>query len=92
MAEDGGQERTEDPTGKRLEQALEEGNVLTSKDLMLAVVMLGGALQLSIGGQYYFNTLLGSFRSGIDISDILQRDVPLLSVVGTRLYDMLIRM
>ena len=90
MAEDGGQERTEDPTGKRLEQALEEGNVLTSKDLMLAVVMLGGALQLSIGGQYYFNTLLGSFRSGIDISDILQRDVPLLTVVGTRLYDMLI--
>lgn len=51
MAEDGGQERTEDPTGKRLEQALEEGNVRTSKDLMLAVVMLGGALQLSIGGQ-----------------------------------------
>ncbi len=90
MAEDGGQERTEDPTGKRLEQALDEGNVLTSKDLLLAVVMLGGALQLSIGGHYYFTTLLGAFRSGIDISDILQRDVPLLSVVGTRLYDMLI--
>ncbi len=90
MAEDGGQERTEDPTGKRLEQALEDGNVLTSKDLLLAVVMLGGALQLSIGGHYYFTTLLGAFRSGIDISDTLQRDVPLLSVVGTRLYDMLI--
>ncbi|MCX8502477.1 MAG: flagellar type III secretion system protein FlhB [Beijerinckiaceae bacterium] len=90
MAEDDGQERTEEPTGKRLDQALDDGNVLTSKDLLLAVVMLGGGLQLSIGGHYYFTSLLGAFRSGIDISDILQRDVPLLTVLGTRFYDMLV--
>ena len=75
MAEDEGQERTEEPTAKRLEKALEDGNVLSSKDLLLAVIMLGGALQLSIGGRFYFNEFLGAFRNGIDISDALQRDV-----------------
>jgi flagellar biosynthesis protein FlhB len=90
MAEDGGQEKTEEPSGKRLEQALEEGNILTSKELLLSVVMLGGALQLSIGGSYYFTSFLGAFRSGIDISDVFQRDVPLLSVVGMRFSEVML--
>jgi len=90
MAEDEGQERTEEPTAKRLEKALEDGNVLTSKDLLLAVIMLGGALQLSIGGRFYFNEFLGAFRNGIDISDALQRDIPLLTVVGERFSDVLL--
>ncbi len=90
MAEDEGQERTEEPTAKRLEKALEDGEVLTSKDMLLAVVMLGGALQLSIGGQYYFNQFLAAFRNGIDISSVLSRDLPLLSVVGDRFADVML--
>jgi flagellar biosynthetic protein FlhB len=88
MAEsDEGQERTEEPTAKRLEKALEDGDVLGSKDLLIAVIMLGGALQLSIGGHFYFTQFLGAFRTGIDISDALQRDANLLSVVGERFTD-----
>ena len=90
MAEDEGQERTEDPTAKRLDKALEDGNVLSSKDLLLAVVMLGGALQLSIGGRFYFNEFLGAFRNGIDITDALQRDLPLLNVAGQRFADVIL--
>ena len=89
MAEDEGQERTEEPTAKRLEKALEDGNVLSSKDLILAVVMLGGALQLSIGGRFYFNEFLGAFRNGMDMSDALQRDLPLLSVAGQRFAEVI---
>ncbi len=88
MAEnDEGQERTEDPTHRRLEQALEDGQILTSKELLLAVVMLGGALQISIGGHYYFNEFLGAFRNGLDFSDALSRDLPLTQAVVARLSD-----
>ena len=89
MAEDEGQERTEEPTEQRLRRALEDGQVLTSRDLLLAVVMLGGALQLSIGGRYYFGEVLGGFRNGLQISDALASGVPLLSIVGERLFAML---
>jgi flagellar biosynthesis protein FlhB len=88
MAEtDEGQERTEDPTARRLQKALDEGEVLSSRDLLLTVVMLGGALQLSIGGRYYFQEFLTAFRTGMDFSDALKRDVPLINVVGERLAD-----
>ncbi len=91
MAEsDEGQERTEEPTAKRLEKALEEGDVLGSRDLLIAVIMLGGALQLSIGGHFYFTQFLGAFRNGIDISDAFQRDLPLLNVVGERFADVIL--
>ena len=91
MAEtEDGQERTEDPTGRRLERALEEGQVLTSRDLLLAAVLLGGALQLSIGGHYYFTEFLAAFRNGLDFSEALQRDTPLPQIVVARLGDVAI--
>lgn len=51
MAEDeNGAEKTEDPTGKRLEKAREEGNVPRSKDLNMALVMIGGVLAILMFG------------------------------------------
>ena len=93
MAEtDEGQERTEDPTGRRLERALEEGQILTSRDLLMAAVLLGGALQISLGGHYYFTEFLTAFRNGLDFSDAFQRDVPLPQMVASRLGDVALPM
>ncbi len=41
MAEANGQEKTEQPTGKRLRDARKEGNVFQSKDAVTVVMLLG---------------------------------------------------
>jgi len=93
MAEtDEGQEKTEDPTGRKLERALDDGQILTSRDLLMAAVLLGGALQISIGGHYYFTEFLNAFRNGLDFSDALQRDLPLPQVIGARVSDIALPM
>ena len=70
MAEENenGQERTEQPTSKRLEQAREQGNVPRSTDLNAAAVML-----LAGGGLYFMGGRLGLqlyqlMRTGLSIS------------------------
>ncbi len=45
-----GQERTEQPTPRRLQKALEEGQVARSQELSGAVVLLGGTLVLGFSG------------------------------------------
>ena len=44
------QERTEQPTPRRLQKALDEGQVARSQELSGAVVLLGGALMLGFSG------------------------------------------
>ena len=44
MAEEQAQEKTEEPTAKRLEKALEDGTVLQSKDLMVFTTLFVGLL------------------------------------------------
>ncbi|MDO6641120.1 MULTISPECIES: flagellar biosynthesis protein FlhB [unclassified Shewanella] len=51
MAEDTGQERTEDPTAKRLEQSREKGQVARSKELGTAAVLLASAVGFAFVGQ-----------------------------------------
>lgn len=50
MAEDDSQEKTEQPTGKRLQKAREEGQVPRSKELSTFAVLMGGALALLVFG------------------------------------------
>ena len=93
MAEtDEGQERTEEPTGRKLERALEEGQILTSKELLMGAVLLGGALQISLGGPYYFNQFLNAFRNGLDFTDVLLRDLPLTHAIAARFADIALPM
>ncbi|MEB3222937.1 MAG: flagellar biosynthesis protein FlhB [Candidatus Sericytochromatia bacterium] len=51
MAENGGQERTEKPTPRRLEEARKKGNIARSMDVNTAVVLLAAiaGLRLSLG-------------------------------------------
>lgn len=50
--EDSSQEKTEEPTARRLEKAREEGQVPRSKDLNTTLVLLAGALGLLAFGSY----------------------------------------
>ena len=90
MAEDSDQEKTEEPTERRIRQALDDGRILTSKDLALGAVMLAGAFQFMIGGSYFFGEVVGGFRSGLDIGDVLARGAPLTDVLGERFLSALI--
>ena len=84
MSEESGQEKTEQPTGRRLEQAIEQGQVLTSRDLVMAVVMLIGTLQFWFFGRRIFNDLINDFRFGLEFYNPLARDVPLIHVLADR--------
>ncbi|RLV61624.1 flagellar biosynthesis protein FlhB [Parashewanella curva] len=50
MAEDSGQERTEEPTSRRLQQAREKGQVARSKELGTSAVLLAAAVALAMMG------------------------------------------
>lgn len=52
MSDDSSQEKTEDPTSKRLEKATEEGQIPRSKELTTTVILLGGTIGLYMMGGY----------------------------------------
>lgn len=51
MAEQDKEQRTEDPTGKRLNKAREEGRVARSTDLAFAIVLLAAGFTLELVGE-----------------------------------------
>ncbi|WP_417511740.1 EscU/YscU/HrcU family type III secretion system export apparatus switch protein, partial [Methylophaga sp.] len=50
MAEQTGQEKTEQPTGKRLEDARQKGQVPRSRELTTVLVLIASAIALFIMG------------------------------------------
>ncbi|MEC9314578.1 MAG: EscU/YscU/HrcU family type III secretion system export apparatus switch protein, partial [Pseudomonadota bacterium] len=51
MAEESGQEKTEEPTAKRLEEAREKGQVPRSRELTTVLVMILSAVTLFFVGE-----------------------------------------
>jgi flagellar biosynthetic protein FlhB len=80
MSEESGQEKTERPTERRLQEALKQGQILTSRDLIMSLILLVGAAQLYFGGRLLFAEVVSGFRRGLDFASPLQRDVPPLHV------------
>jgi flagellar biosynthetic protein FlhB len=65
MAEqDTTQERTEEPTAKRLEKAHEDGQVARSQELSVAAMMIGAASFMYLFGDSLMTGLSDSFSSG----------------------------
>jgi len=66
MAEDSDQERTEDPTGKRLNEAREKGQIPRSRELNTLVLLLTGSVAVFVFGggmvQSLWNVMEGDFR------------------------------
>lgn len=82
--QDSGQEKTEEPTERRRREAVEQGQVLSSRDLIMSAVLLLASLQFYFLGRAFFNEILNTFRTGLDFSGPLSRDIPLLNVMGDR--------
>jgi flagellar biosynthesis protein FlhB len=57
MAGGGSDNRTEQPTGRKIRKAREKGQVARSKDVPSAAVLLGGLITLSFFGQTILRTL-----------------------------------
>ena len=70
MAEEGdsGQERTEQPTSKRLDEARQQGNVPRSPDLSAAAVMLLAGAGLYMMGGHLGTQLYNLMRTGLTLS------------------------
>lgn len=64
MAEEEGQERTEEPTARRLEQAREQGQIPRSRELTTALLTLGGTAALVGMAPTIVETLLELMRAG----------------------------
>ena len=84
MAEEDSQEKTEQPTERRKQQAIEEGQVLTSKDMIMAAVLLVAALQFAFIGRHIFLDLSADFRNSFAVNDPIMRDIPLYMVLADR--------
>ena len=88
---DNEQERTEQPTAKRLEQAREEGNVPRSQELNTAAVLLVAAGSLHFLGGSIAASLLRLMRSALSVSPAEAVDPSLaLSAAATELVHALI--
>ncbi len=68
MAEDSGQERTEQPTQRRRQQAREKGQVATSRELNTMLMMLLGGGALLILGPHMAQQLADLFREHLHMS------------------------
>lgn len=85
MAEDSDLERTEQPTGRRLEQAREEGQVPQSRELSSFLLLLSSAVVLWVYGAWAVRQIERVMRKGLSFSaDDLYGATP---GFGPRLFD-----
>ena len=63
MAEDSGQEKTEDPTPKRIREAREKGDVPRSKELATTLVLMAAVFSVIIFGAQLAEHMLGMIES-----------------------------
>ena len=68
MAEDTGQERTEQPTPRRIQQAREKGQVPTSRELNTMIMMLIAGASVMFIGPAIVEDLLEMFKRYLNIS------------------------
>ncbi len=57
-------ERTEQPTGRRLSKAIEEGDVARSVELPAAAVMIAGAVTMALMGSWWVSRFAQQMRAG----------------------------
>ncbi len=69
MADEPQQERTEQPTPKRREDARKKGDVPRSRELTMTGVMLCGAASMLLFSGSFSEQFLAAFKGGLDISD-----------------------
>ncbi|MDH5435319.1 MAG: flagellar biosynthesis protein FlhB [Gammaproteobacteria bacterium] len=68
MAESDGQERSEEPTGKRLSDAREKGQVARSRELTTTFILLAGGGGMMMMGGYLIDGMRNVMTAGFQIS------------------------
>lgn len=68
MAEDSGQEKTEEPTSKRLEDAQKKGQIARSRELNTFVMLMTSAMLLLMLGEQMGNGLIEMMRTQFQVS------------------------
>ena len=84
MAEEGdnSQEKTEDPSQRKIEKAAEDGKVLTSKDMFVFTGLFGGLLMM-LGVPSIIEPALGSWGALLS----LERGADLDALIGQRITE-----
>ena len=88
--DDEGEEKTQEPSAKRQQEAIDQGQVLTSRDLMVLVVLATGGMQLVMNGKLYFDELVGIFRQDLLFSEPIMRGLPLETALRNAFSGLLI--
>lgn len=86
MAENSdGQERTEDPTPKKLQDARQKGQIARSKEVGGVSVMICGAVGLIMSGEILYDTFQDVFQMNYEVSreDLLSQDVMLGNLIAS---------
>ena len=69
--DDDGQEKTEEPTERKKQKATEEGNILTSKELLMTASLISGALILYFASNIMYMWFMDLMKSSLQFDDIL---------------------
>ncbi|PCI22417.1 MAG: flagellar biosynthesis protein FlhB [Piscirickettsiaceae bacterium] len=83
--EDSGQEKTEEPTAKREEDARKKGDIARSKELNTVVVLMMGSTMLWMSGDRIFKGMWGVMQQSFTIDRSLMYD-PLAMVARLQLF------
>ncbi|HEY7772672.1 MAG TPA: flagellar biosynthesis protein FlhB [Marinagarivorans sp.] len=85
---DSSQEKTEDPTAKRLEKAREDGNVPRSKELTTSALLLCGTAALIASGPSITGTIMGVMQDCFGASrDTVFDPQKLVGIFASAVYD-----
>ena len=71
MAEESGQDKTEEPTAQRLKKAREDGEIPRSQELAPAVMMVVATLFFTMLGQYLFTKMSGLFKHQLQFDRLI---------------------
>lgn len=80
-ADDDKHSKTEQPTGKRLSEAKEKGNIPRSRDMTSTVTLMSGIIALYVTGSFMASTLKSTSRdvfSSMGVRDLTQGDIYVL--------------
>ncbi len=88
MAEESGQDKTEEPTAQRLSKAREEGQIARSQELAPAAMMVMATLFFTMMGQYLFNSMGSLFKSQLQFDRKITDKAELLpAIFGSAIVD-----
>ena len=88
MAEESGQDKTEEPTAQRLSKAREEGQIARSQELAPAAMMVMATLFFTMMGQYLFNSMGNLFKSQLQFDKKITDKAELLpAIFGSAIVD-----